>query len=341
MEKWLSDKFRVMSFILMIMVVILHANVMNLSTGISHNIQAFITEGITRVAVPSFFFISGFLLMFNYDKNNKLFFINKIISRVKTLFVPWIIWSILGLVVIYVIQEFDIISYSLSRQVQFGIKDILSEIFVQPTISFQLWFVRDLFVLVLLSPIIFLIIKYLRCGWMLGCFILVCFNIWRIGFLEVDGLIFFGCGMYVSLYHKEWMEYRWNNNLLLLLFVGFLFIIASIILTQYYRSNPLRIINIILGAITIWGCYDLGRFDIKSKYVNLILSLSFFIFLFHEPLLGVVKNLLMCILPMQGNLLFNITYILSTIITIAISIIVGMFAKLRLPAIYKVLNGGR
>lgn len=76
MNKSLSKKITIISFITMIMVVFLHANnlVINLKAGnIKINrgynsfIQDFFTQGITRVAVPIFFIISGYLFFLNVE----------------------------------------------------------------------------------------------------------------------------------------------------------------------------------------------------------------------------------------------------------------------------------
>ncbi len=67
MNKYLSDKLRVITFISMIMVVIVHSNhqrlnlggeILRLDAGFNAFIQFFFSEGIARVAVPIFFIIS-------------------------------------------------------------------------------------------------------------------------------------------------------------------------------------------------------------------------------------------------------------------------------------------
>ena len=70
MNKYLSDKLRIISLISMIMVVFLHSyNVtvkfssgnMSFNDGYNVFIQNFFSQGITRIAVPIFFCISGCL----------------------------------------------------------------------------------------------------------------------------------------------------------------------------------------------------------------------------------------------------------------------------------------
>lgn len=70
MNKYLSDKLRIISLISIIMVVFLHSyNVtvkfspgnMSFNDGYNVFIQNFFSQGITRIAVPIFFCISGYL----------------------------------------------------------------------------------------------------------------------------------------------------------------------------------------------------------------------------------------------------------------------------------------
>lgn len=340
MTQWLSDKIRFMSFLMMVMIVILHANLMRYTTGISHDIQVLITEGITRVAVPAFFFISGFLLMYKFKGNPKSFFISKIISRIKSLFIPFVIWSLIGLGLVYVIETMDIIPYNLTNRHEFTLKSILTEIFVYPTICFQLWFIRDLFLLVLLSPAIYCIIYIMRYDWLIIGLLLSTLT-YSIGILSYDGIYFFGAGMYVSLYHKEWMNLRWNNHKIILAATATLFIILCVLTVDLELPRMLQIIRNATGAVSIWGFYDLGRFDFSSNMAKILLSLSFFIYLFHLPLSGVIQKILINQLPLTSNSLYNCTYILCITLTLCISVLVGMYAKLKLPSLYKILTGGR
>ena len=82
MNKYLSDKLKAISFILMGMVVFLHSYNIKIKfasgTGIikqGYNsfTQDFISNGVTRIAVPLFFTISGYLFFLSM-KEAKLFF---------------------------------------------------------------------------------------------------------------------------------------------------------------------------------------------------------------------------------------------------------------------------
>ena len=74
MDNYTSQKIKITSFLLMIMVVFLHSYNLDIKQGSQlvffekdYNwlIQNFISYGITRIAVPLFFLISGFLFVYS------------------------------------------------------------------------------------------------------------------------------------------------------------------------------------------------------------------------------------------------------------------------------------
>lgn len=99
MTKFLSDKFKVLSFISIILVLYIHSGFHDYPNEIqgmvfNTNLQNFISGMIGRCAVPLFYAISGYLFFTGlYDGGNanypKLWF--KIKKRGKTLLVPYII----------------------------------------------------------------------------------------------------------------------------------------------------------------------------------------------------------------------------------------------------------
>ena len=95
-----------------------------------------------RLAVPLFFIFSGFLFFKKCDEFNTSTYFNKLKKRTHSLLIPYLFWNLLFIV--------------LSSQFADSIKDWLI-LFWRPA-SLQLWFIRDLMVVVLFSPLILEII---------------------------------------------------------------------------------------------------------------------------------------------------------------------------------------
>ena len=91
---YLSKKLSIISFFLIILVVLLHAQMLSLSSGVNKIIQTIITQEITRIAVPLFFSISGFLFFRNYKTPFNVFYIKKLNSRIRSILIPYLLTSI-------------------------------------------------------------------------------------------------------------------------------------------------------------------------------------------------------------------------------------------------------
>ena len=124
MTPYLSKKIKIISFSSMLLVVFLHGQLISMSTGMVLWIQLLITQEITRVAVPLFFLISGYLFFHNYKEPTYSFFTEKIKNRFYTVFIPYVLWSTLGLLFLYVAQIILPASSIEKMEVRYGLRDI-------------------------------------------------------------------------------------------------------------------------------------------------------------------------------------------------------------------------
>lgn len=67
------------------------------SLGWVLELKTFFSEGLCRVAVPAFFFISGYYFYKSFDKWNINIWFEKINKRIRTLLVPYILWNLISL----------------------------------------------------------------------------------------------------------------------------------------------------------------------------------------------------------------------------------------------------
>ena len=98
-----------------------------------------VSETLVKVAMPTFFVMSGYLYFVNVTEWNAKTYWSKLRRRVKTLLVPYIIWNIA--------MAIKLQTFSLS-------------IFVEPA-NMPLWFLRDLMIVSLLTPIIYIGVRKL------------------------------------------------------------------------------------------------------------------------------------------------------------------------------------
>lgn len=167
MTKFLSDKFKVLSFISIILVLYIHSGFHDYPNEIqgmvfNTNLQNFISGMIGRCAVPLFYAISGYLFFTGlYDGGNanypKLWF--KIKKRGKTLLVPYIIACLFPVVFNLVLEfipgiEQFVNNKGISKNFHQPIDKILNFIYFDSgngsPYAFHLWFLRDLIFIVVL-----------------------------------------------------------------------------------------------------------------------------------------------------------------------------------------------
>ncbi len=114
LEQNISRILTILSLIAMLLVMFIHSYNMQLHVGgitisnsnytFSNLIENLISDGIARIAVPLFFLISGLLFFKEGDLFSVNLFINKIQRRIKSVAVPFLIWSMLGLMIYILLQ---------------------------------------------------------------------------------------------------------------------------------------------------------------------------------------------------------------------------------------------
>lgn len=102
-------------------------------------LKLIVSETLVKVAMPTFFVMSGYLFFATVTEWNAKTYWSKLRRRVKTLLVPYIIWNIAMAVKLQ--------TFSLS-------------IFTEPA-NMPLWFLRDLMIVSLLTPIIYIGVRKL------------------------------------------------------------------------------------------------------------------------------------------------------------------------------------
>ena len=126
-----------------------------------------------------------------------------------------------------------------------------------------------------------------------------------------------------------------------------LFLIISIVQLlspDMLEWNLLRIPIIMLGIIGIWGLYDAfveKKFCLSHhKWLGIACQFTFFIYLFHEPTLNIVRKLIVVMLS-KNELGYLTSYLLSPWIFTVCAVFAGLLFRKYLPRVYNVCTGGR
>ena len=354
MTNYLSLKIKHISFFSMIMVVILHCY--NLDTkqsglvleqfkNVNWFIQTFISNGLTRIAVPIFFLLSGFLFFLGF-KNLENEILTKIFKRIKTLVFPYFFWVFFGILFYFILQSIPQLQHFFTKKL---IKDYNSlewfNAFFVNLISYQLWFLRDLIVMVFLTPIIYFLIQKIN-----YFYFLVLLSLWFCNqdnlFFTSEAILFFSLGSFLALKKSELLNKK-SKNAVLLVIIWFMTITVKTVLELYFNKNAIQVIlslktTIVIGIFAFWTFYDvLIKLNFKKlNFLSPIMNFSFFIYVIHEPILTVVKKLFFRTFGTSQNN-YLVIYCISPFITILICVLIGLIIKKKFLNFYTLITGNR
>lgn len=167
-----SNRIKNINLILTLFIVLLHSRIRPEHLVYCPSIykQCFnIMGNLFDVAVPTFFAISSFLLFRSYSLPQ---YKDKVISRIRSLIVPYCFFSIVLLV-------FKNILYYVGHHEIRTSWDSLFEDLYFAKFDAPIWYLRALFYFVLFSPVIYIIIKKGKLGGVLGAIVIsLLFNIY-------------------------------------------------------------------------------------------------------------------------------------------------------------------
>lgn len=349
MNKYISNKINSISFLLMVLVVFLHSyNISNKQTIDAVNeiknfnwiVQNFFSFGVTRVAVPLFFLISGFLFI-SKEKFTVQDYKVKISKRFLTLIIPYLFWSLFGILFYLTLQSVPDFQAFFSKKliINYSFQELLNVFFMQP-IPYQLWFLKDLIILVILSPILYFIIKKANYFYLI---LVACF--WfcnqNLIFLTSEALLFFPLGIFIRQHTNE-PNLKIKANIVFVLWLVLLIVTVGLV---FFNYNSILILifyklSILAGIIFIWKIFDNQKLNIFFDFFNNYFEYTFFIYAFQEPLLTIVKKLIFVIVGKTENG-FIATYFTAPIVTIVICIVAGFVIKKTFSPLYKVITGNR
>lgn len=354
MNTYLSLKLKVISFLLIVMIVYVHSYNLDFHInlagselkGYSSFLQYFISQGIFRLPTPIFFIVSGYLffLSFNGEPNE---FILKIKKRLRTIGLPYLLWSLWGLSFYYFLQLIPASSSFFKNQLirDYSAAQFLNTIFFDP-IPGQLWYLRDLIILSFLSPIIYYLIKKLK-FFVVIIFLCTWFYDFDFYLLSNRAVLFFIFGAFLSLQNNKLLSLKFSRKLWVYTFLGiFIILIKTTLVYSNYRNlfviEALHKVGILLGIWTIWNLYDYfykTKDWTKSKLYKFI-PFTFFIYVFHEPVLTIFKKILYYILG-QSEFVSLFIFLVGPVITIFFSLLIAYCFKRIIPGFYYLLTGDR
>jgi surface polysaccharide O-acyltransferase-like enzyme len=376
-DKLQSLTIDLLRFPLAIMVIFIHMGVMTVAPcnadfpmlsgrGIFNLIAILLSHSMSTIAVPTFFLISGFLFFIKSQELTFDVYRYKIKRRLHSLIIPYFLWNALAVVILVLFYPiiirlhngtFESITEVLSkgwhifydynsftpRRNWLGYSIHGSAPYVVP-----LWFLRDLIVVTILSPLIYFCVRKLKICWILLLFVAYISKIWiPIQGMGVIAFFYFSLGAYLAI----------NRHNIVTLVHKYRYIIVSgaavlLALECYYDGSNTEIGYELMPYYSVFGVF--AAFYIASRLIvkfsilpnKLLVSSCFFVYAMHNIVavvnpLGVSKAFLKLIFSGQSVINEAICYVAAPFLAAAICVAIYALCRRFLPKITLVFSGNK
>ena len=366
MNRFISQKFRFYSFVCIAALLFVHGYNLNETYLVPFSLvkerltfttffEYFMANGILRFRIPLLFLISGYIFALQDYKP----YGERIKKRFKTLMIPYFIWSAVGLLITFLWQQHPVTAEALrlAQLDQLGDNRPYTEIgwggvlfrWALAPISFQLWFIRSLFVYNLLYPFFkWVVTRYPIIWFSLAIFLWI--TLANVIFLEGMGMFFFSAGIWINKRNfpldrkPEW----YSSYISWLTFIG-ISVIRTFMAFEFESYHPVYIgamlvlqgATVVAGILAVWYSADpVVRWCMSKKWFLWISAFSFVIYALHIPLLAYVTRLAYMFghnIPAYRLL----TYIFVPLFILFFCVAVAALLRKLVPGFYKLATGGR
>lgn len=367
MNRFLSQKLRFFTFFCIALLVYVHGY--NLNVGylspvstvdekltVTTFTEYLFANGLLRFRIPMLFIISGYLYAF-YDSRP---YWERTKRRFVTLIIPYLIWSAIGLLITFLLQQFPITAKAVHDSqldqmldnrpyTEIGWPGIIHRWLLSP-ISFQLWFILVLFIYNVMYPWLRWLVLKLPYVWFPIAFFLW-FTYFNIFFApEWMGLFFFTLGIWLQKRNISLEQPpRWfAQGLFWIIFIG-VCIIKTFMAFELEPNAYSTVITLLVlynlailsGVVAIWfGSDALVKCCMTKKWFSKASAFSFFIYGMHIPLMAYLMKLAFMYMHNIPNYRL-ICYILVPALIVVFCIALANLMRKLLPAVYRLMTGGR
>lgn len=342
----LSNKIANMSFVCACLVVSIHVKWGGDVGSVCWWMREIFKSGYSNIAVPFFFVVSGYFLAGHINESG--WWKRETIKRVKSLLIPFFVFALL--VALLGAPVSIIADYRAGRP--FGTTvTILNVHKWLPLVGLKLdvfplyaplWFLRSLFIYVLLSPGIVWLLRKIGWGWIvllfMGSFALYYApDLYKGGWsgflqhgLSIRGLMYFSLGLYLRMrdvhIYSKWLT-LWVFCVVTGGGIG-----IKLWCAHHEIVSPVPLLLIVIPGLmyATWFCMP------SCRLVPILVGMSFPIYLLHSIMLGYWRMFtsLLC-------LNVSLATLLSWPIAIIASIIVAQAIRKLWPTVYSTMFGGR
>ena len=296
-----------------------------------------------ETGVPGFFFISGFLFFLSKKKYQK-----SMETRFHTLLIPYLLWNtlLLGLYILVYIAGYpqdingkSIADYTFIDYVRaFWDRGSYDNGNFVPILC-PFWYIRNLLIMSVLSPIFYYVIKYVR-----EAYLLVVALWWLMtphnAFIS-QTVLFFSLGAYFSIIDKNPLVlFHKHKDLYLIIFAAFA--IADIVVHALYVTPINLQIHRLALIFNIPALFLLANYCCQHGITSKILSnAAFIVFSVHYPIVVVLRKACAAKLGDASDLIHIPLYFLCVLLATSLSLLIYICLDKFCPELKSIISGNR
>lgn len=290
-----------------------------------------------------FFIISGFLFYKGYEADGA--WKRKVLSRVRTLGIPYIFWNLLAspYMVFILVSVAGLFIPLEPHHVDFSLKDI----FLGSAPGFYpanaaLWYIRELMIMVVLSPLLWRVIRSRFAPWFIG----VLFIIWGIiasktvGGLENISQAAFGFTFGGYICRKEKTPFDVPTRIGIISFLAFIFLVGLQLVAGTEFKFLVILINL-TGFVALFAVADRlarSRFAIPLAWLG---EASMFIYVVHLIHRKVIADKIIALLNPTSDIAAWLAIVVAFIFIFVYTFGAWLLLRNLAPKLLNFIMGGR
>ncbi len=308
-------------------------------------VRILISQGLARLAVPMFFLMSGYFFFLGFTWSWREYG-RKLAARVKTLLLPYLFWTVLGVAIRFLGQSFSPVKpYFVGEGpllADFSAFELVNAVFgfTAAPLSYHFWFIRDLMLLVILSPVVILILRYAAIPFLGAVFLAWISATWPMYIPDAVGVLFFSAGGYLAMHGRSRFVLDRYGAGVLLAYLPVL--LADVIWYEASFNLCLHRCGIVVGLVAT--LFITKRVVASEKLKITLLRLgesSFFVYAAHEPLLGLARTLAFQVFSFDWPYTMLLLYLFIPMLVIAGLVAVHTLLGACCPKALGQITGGR
>lgn len=308
-------------------------------------IMIFLSDVLSTISVPLFFFFAGFLFFYKVDFTGEIYK-KKLKNRCRTLLIPYLIWNFIGFIVLLIQMHPRFSSlFPLLENYRIDIVEFLKCFWMREyiyPINYPFWFIRELILLVIAAPVVYWFVRKLK---VFGVILLGIVWFFQLGTyaglspLSHQSVFFFPLGAYFAVSQLDFAKLaykaKWSPWIYIILAV-------SDMVTKGLPYNlGVHCLGILVGMIAVTYIASHLMDNPNRQPSEFLCNASFFVFAAHGLLVSRLMKILMVMVHPQSPYVILCIYFLDPLITIFLCLGVYKILKRYFPLITKVVAGGR